>query len=33
VLDLQGEGDVEGWSHTNARFKLTSQVASKAEGE
>ena len=33
VLDLQGEGDVEGWSPTNARFKLTSPGASKAEGE
>jgi hypothetical protein len=33
VLDLQGEGDVEGWSPTSARFKLTSKGASKAEGE
>lgn len=33
VLDLQEEGDVEGWSPTNARFRLTSQGASKAEGE
>jgi hypothetical protein len=32
VLDLQGEGDVEGWSPTNARFRLTSQGVSKAEG-
>jgi len=33
VLDLQREGDVEGWSATNARFKLTSQGASKASAE
>ena len=33
VLDLQEEGDVEGWSPTNARFRLTSQGASKASGE
>jgi len=33
VLDLQDQGDVEGWSPTNARFRLTSQGASKAEGE
>lgn len=32
VIDLQKEGDVEGWSPTNARFRLTSQGASKAEG-
>ncbi|MDF2701942.1 MAG: hypothetical protein K0S10_886 [Rubrobacteraceae bacterium] len=32
VLDLQEEGDVEGWSPTNARFRLTSQGVSKAEG-
>lgn len=31
VVDLQEEGDVEGWSPTNARFRLTSQGASKAE--
>lgn len=31
VLNLQEEGDVEGWSPTNARFRLTSQGASKAE--
>ena len=30
VLALQEEGDVEGWSTTNARFRLTSQGASKA---
>jgi hypothetical protein len=33
VLDLQEEGDVEGWSPTNARFSLTPQGANKAEGE
>jgi hypothetical protein len=33
VLDLQEEGDVEGWSPTDGRFKLTSQGASKAENE
>jgi hypothetical protein len=33
VLDLQKEGDVEGWSPTSARFRLTSQGASKASGE
>jgi hypothetical protein len=33
VLDLEGQGDLEGWSSTNARFRLTSQGASKAEGE
>ena len=33
VLDLQEEGDVEGWSPTSGRFRLTSQGASKAEGE
>ena len=32
ILDLQEEGDVEGWSPTDGRFKLTSQGASKAEG-
>jgi hypothetical protein len=31
VLDLQEDGDVEGWSSTNARFRLTSQGVSKAE--
>jgi hypothetical protein len=30
VLELQEEADVEGWSTTNARFRLTSQGASKA---
>ncbi len=33
VLDLQEEGDVEGWSPTDGRFRLTSQGASKAENE
>jgi hypothetical protein len=33
VLELQKEGDVEGWSPTSARFRLTSQGASKASGE
>jgi hypothetical protein len=33
VLDLQEEGDVEGWSPTSGRFRLTSQGASKAENE
>ena len=33
VLELQEEGDVEGWSDTDGRFRLTSQGASKAEGE
>ena len=31
VLDLQEEGDVEGWSSTSGRFRLTSQGASKVE--
>ena len=33
VLDLQEDGDVEGWSPTSGRFRLTSQGASKAENE
>lgn len=33
VQDAQEEGDVEGWSSTDGRFRLTSQGASKAEGE
>jgi hypothetical protein len=33
IQDAQEEGDVEGWSSTNGRFRLTSQGASKAEGE
>ena len=32
VLGLQEEGDVEGWSSTNARFRLTSKGASEADG-
>ena len=31
IQDLQEEGDVEGWSSTNGRFRLTSQGASKVE--
>jgi hypothetical protein len=33
IQDLQEQGDVEGWSYTDGRFRLTSQGASKAEGE
>ena len=33
VLDLQEDGDVEGWSPTSGRFRLTSQGASKAENK
>jgi hypothetical protein len=33
IQDLQEEGDVEGWSSTNGRFKLTSQGADKVEGK
>jgi hypothetical protein len=33
IQDLQERGDVEGWSSTSGRFRLTSQGASKAEGE
>jgi hypothetical protein len=33
IQDLQEEGDVEGWSPTNGRFRLTSQGASKVEGK
>jgi hypothetical protein len=33
IQDLQEEGDVEGWSSTNGRFKLTSQGAGKVEGK
>jgi hypothetical protein len=33
VQDAQEEGDVEGWSSTNGRFRLTSQGASKVEGK
>jgi hypothetical protein len=32
IQDLQEEGDLEGWSSTNGRFKLTSQGADKVEG-
>jgi hypothetical protein len=32
IQDLQEEGDLEGWSPTNGRFRLTSQGASKVEG-
>jgi hypothetical protein len=31
IQDAQEQGDVEGWSSTNGRFRLTSQGASKAE--
>jgi hypothetical protein len=33
VLELQDDGDVEGWSSTNGRFRLTSQGAGKAEAD
>jgi hypothetical protein len=33
IQDLQEEGDVEGWSSTNGRFRLTSQGANKVEGK
>jgi hypothetical protein len=29
IQDLQEQGDVEGWSSTDGRFRLTSQGASK----
>jgi hypothetical protein len=32
IEDLQEQGDVEGWSSTNGRFRLTSQGANKVEG-
>ena len=32
IEDLQEEGDLEGWSSTDGRFRLTSQGADKAEG-
>ena len=32
IQDLQEQGDVEGWSSTDGRFRLTSQGASKVEG-
>jgi hypothetical protein len=31
IQDLQEQGDVEGWSSTNGRFRLTSQGASKVK--
>jgi hypothetical protein len=31
VMDLQENGDVEGWSVTDGRFRLTSQGAGKVE--
>ena len=33
IQDAQEQGDVEGWSSTDGRFRLTSQGASKVEGE
>lgn len=33
VHGLQEEGDVEGWSVTTGRFRLTSQGAGKVEGK
>jgi hypothetical protein len=33
IQDLQEEGDVEGWSSTDGRFRLTSQGANKVEGK
>jgi len=33
IQDLQEQGDVEGWSSTNGRFRLTSQGVSKAGDE
>jgi hypothetical protein len=31
IQDAQEQGDVEGWSSTDGRFRLTSQGASKVE--
>jgi hypothetical protein len=31
IQDLQEQGDVEGWSSTDGRFRLTSQGAGKIE--
>ena len=31
IQDLQEQGDAEGWSSTNGRFRLTSQGAEKVE--
>lgn len=33
IQDLQENGDVEGWSSTDGRFRLTSQGAGKVEGK
>ncbi len=33
IQDLQEQGDVEGWSSTDGRFRLTSQGASKVESK
>ncbi len=33
IQDLQKQGDVEGWSSTDGRFRLTSQGAGKVEGK
>ncbi|MDP8946906.1 MAG: hypothetical protein M3N09_02225 [Actinomycetota bacterium] len=32
IEDLQEQGDAEGWSSTNGRFRLTSQGADKVKG-
>ena len=32
IQDLQERGDVEGWSSTDGRFRLTPQGAGKVEG-
>jgi hypothetical protein len=32
IEDLQQQGDVEEWSSTDGRFRLTSQGANKVEG-
>ena len=32
IEDLQEVGDVEGWSSTDGRFRLTSQGADKVKG-
>jgi hypothetical protein len=33
IQDLQEQGDVEGWSSTDGRFRLTSQGAGKVESK
>ena len=33
IQDLQEDGDVEGWSSTDGRFRLTSQGAGKVKGK